>query len=435
MQKALEKFLGRCVRRTIQRDRPTVVAIVGSVGKSSTRYAVAMALRGRLSPQEFRTTKKNFNNELGVPISVFDCDMPGRNPFKWLKLLWTAQLYASGIKKLKARYLVLEMAADHPGDIDYLISIAPPQVAIVTALGAEHTENFGSLEAAVEEERKTIKALPENGEAVLNADDPLVWQSRTLTKAEGICFGKSQESCVSIQGSRSICNPLYPEDAGTEIEINVLQNHNFTIRLKGVFGETHAYALAAALAFCVSQDIITAPVVDYIKEHYEGMPGRTRLIPGIKQTMLLDDSYNAQPQAMQSAINELSRFPVPAHGRRIAALGDMLELGSLAQEEHERIGRQVADSNIDFLVCCGKLARVIGESAIKAGMPEANVSYFNTSPEAGLYIQQNILQSNDIVLVKGSQSVRMEKIVKELMAEPEKASKLLVRQSADWLNR
>lgn len=435
MQKTLEKFLGRCVHRTILRDKPTVVAIAGSVGKSSARNALTLGLRGKLSSEDVRASKKNFNNELGIPLSVFDCDMPGKNPFKWLKLLWEAYAYSTGLKKLRARYLILEMAADHPGDLDYLIAMAPPQVAIVTALGAEHTEFFGSVEKAVEEERKIMKAVPEDGEVVLNADDPLVWESRELVKGEFVSYGKGPENVVSIRSSRVVYDPSYPDEAGLELELMILRNRLYNFRLKGVFGESHAYAISAAIAFCVSMDHMSAPAIDYLKNHYSGMAGRTRLIPGIKQTMLLDDSYNAQPQAMQAAVLELINFPVPSDGRRIAALGDMLELGGLTEEEHQKIGRQVAESNIDFLVCCGKLAAIIGKTAAKAGFPEDKISYFENSPEAALHIQQNILQPNDVVLIKGSQGSRMEKITKELMADPLKASELLVRQSPDWLKR
>lgn len=435
MQKSLERFLGACVRRTILRDKPVVVAIAGSVGKTSTRNALSLALKGRLRPEDVRTSKKNFNNELGVPLSVFDLDMPGRNPIRWLNLLWTGYAHAVGWKRLKARYLILEMAADHPGDIDYLISIAPPQIAIITALGAEHTEYFGSVERAVEEERKILAALPETGEAILNTDDPLSWASRGLVKAEVIGFGKSPEAISNIKSIKTIYDPKDPENAGMEIELLVLRNRQFTLRLKGVFGESHAYAVAGAIGFCLAMDHMSGPAIEYLKENYKGMPGRTRLIPGIKQTMLLDDSYNAQPQAMAMAVRGLADFPVPQGGRRIAALGDMLELGNLAESEHVSIGKLVAESNIDFLVCCGKLARIIGESAIKAGLPSDRVSYFDKSPEAGLYLQQELMQPNDVILVKGSQSARMEKVVKELMAEPLRAPDLLVRQSADWFNK
>ncbi|MFA6100063.1 MAG: Mur ligase family protein [Patescibacteria group bacterium] len=434
MQKALEKFLGKCVRRTILRDKPTVVAIAGSVGKSSARNALTLALKGRLSPEDVRSSKKNFNNELGIPLSVFDCDMPGRNPLKWIKLLWEAYLHASGFKKLRARYLILEMAADHPGDLDYLISIAPPQVAIITAMGAEHTEYFHSVEKAIEEERKILKAIPEHGEVILNADDPLVWESRGLTKSEFVSYGKGQENVVSIRSSKVSYDPQYPEEAGLELELMILRNRQYKFRLKGVYGETHAYAISAAIGFCISMDHMSAPAIDYLESHYVGMAGRTRLIPGIKQTMLLDDSYNAQPQAMQSAIRDLMNFPVPPGGRRIAVLGDMLELGELAETEHQKIGQQIAAANVDYLVCCGKLAAIIGKTAAEAGMT-GKIAYFDKSPEAALHIQQEILQPNDVVLIKGSQSSRMEKVVKELMAEPLKAPELLVRQSEDWLKR
>lgn len=417
------------------RDRPMVIAIAGSVGKTSTRNALSLALSGWLSPEEIRASKKNFNNELGIPLSVFASDAPGRSPIKWLILLIKAYFYSIGIYKLKAHYLILEMAADHPGDLDYLLSIAPPQVVIMTAMGAEHTEFFGSVEAAVEEERKMLKAVPENGEAILNADDPLVWESRGLVKAELISFGKTHWSVVNIQNTKLVYDPLYPENAGLEMELMVLKNRLYHFKLEGVFGEAHAYAIAAAVAFCISMDHMSSPAIEYIKEHYVGVAGRTRLIPGIKQTMLMDDSYNAQPQAMQMAIRELAGFPVPPGGRRIAALGDMLELGDLSQSEHEKIGQLVAQSNIDFLVCCGTLAAVIGESAVKAGMPQDRIVYFEKSSEAGIHIQQNILKQDDVVLIKGSQGSRMEKITKELMSDPLLAPQLLVRQSPEWLKK
>ncbi|MFA6160597.1 MAG: Mur ligase family protein [Patescibacteria group bacterium] len=435
MQKGFEKFLGGCVKATIFRDKPIVVAIGGSVGKTSARNALSLALSGWLSPDEVRASKKNFNNELGIPLSVFACDAPGRSPFKWLVLLVKGYLYAVGIYKLKARYLILEMAADHPGDLDYLLSVAPPQVVIMTAMGAEHTEFFGSVESAVEEERKMLKAIPPDGEAVLNADDSLVWESRDLVKAEKVSYGKNPSSVVNIQNTRLVYDPLYPKEAGLEMELRILKNRSYYFKLKGVFGEAHAYAIAAAVAFCISMDHMSAPAIEYIKDHYSGVAGRTRLIPGIKQTMLLDDSYNAQPQAMEMAVRELANFPVPPGGRRIAALGDMLELGSLSQTEHEKIGQLVAQSNIDFLVCCGKLAAVIGQSAARAGMPQDRIVYFDKSPEAGLHIQQNILQKNDVVLIKGSQGSRMEKITKELMSDPLLAPQLLVRQSPEWLKK
>jgi len=435
MPTSLERYLGWCVRRTVARDKPKVVAIAGSVGKTSVRNALSLALSGHLAAEEFRTSQKNYNNELGVPLSVFACDMPGRNPVKWLTLLGQAALHAFGFKRLTMRYLVLEMGADHPGDMEYLTRMAPPHAAIITSLGAEHLEYFGTTAAAIEEERTVIRKLPEDGEAILNVDDPETWESRKLTAAEVVGFGKGPEAAVRIMRAEAVYDPEHPEASGLDIEFEVLRNHTRNLRLRGVFGEPHAYAVAAAIGFLVAHDYLSEPALEHLQSRYHGMPGRTRLIPGIKQTILLDDSYNAQPQAVESALKDLARFPLPAGGRRIAVLGDMLELGQVAQEEHEKIGRQVAQSGVDILVTCGKLGRVIGEAAVAAGMPPESIHAFDTSPEAGLFLQQEIIRQDDAILIKGSQGVRMEKITKELMAEPLRATELLVRQSADWLKR
>lgn len=424
-----------CAKKAIMRDKPVIVAIGGSVGKTSARQALSLALEASLRKDEFRASRKNYNNELGVPLSVFGCDAPGKDLFKWLVLLCTGAAYALGAKRLTMRYVVLEMAADHPGDLDYLINLAPPSVVIMTAMGPEHTEYFGSVENAVSEERKLLQALPQDGEAILNGDDMDCRDSASLTRAEVIYYGREPQATVTIVGCGIVYDSLLPNKAGTEVELAVLQNRSYKLFLKGVFGDTHAYAIASALAFCVSMDHMSGPVIDYLQENYTGMPGRSRLVPGIKNTMLLDDSYNAQPQAMKKALHELSGFPVETGSKRIAVLGEMLELGDLAEKEHREVGRIVVVNNIDFLVCCGKLARIIGDSAVASGLPNDKVAYFENSSEAGLYIQQQLLKKGDVVLIKGSQGSRMEKITRELMADPLRASELLVRQSPEWQSR
>lgn len=435
MKKLIERYLGWCTKRTIERDRPMIVAIGGSVGKTSARHAFTILMQGCPSIGSFRTSRKNFNNEIGVPLSVFGCELPGKNPVRWLCLLSRATFHAFGLMKLDLKYLVLEMGTDRPGDMAYLLSIAPPQAVVLTAMGAEHIENFGSIESAIEEERTMLHALPENGEVVLNADDPYVWSSKSILKAEPIGFGKSAEAVVRIAETKVHYDPDHPEENGLDVTYDILRHHHKTIRLHGVFGEPHAYAVASVLGFLISMDHSMERALNFADEHYYGIPGRTRLIPGIKRTILLDDSYNAQPQAMKSAVNDLARFPVQENGRRIAVLGDMLELGEISDYEHEQIGKQVAEANIDILVTCGTLARTIAASAKAVGMNPEKIHQFDTSAEAGLFLQQEIIQPGDAILIKGSQGIRMERITKELMAEPMRAEELLVRHTPDWLKR
>lgn len=159
-----------------------------------------------------------------------------------------------------------------------------------------------------------------------------------------------------------------------------------------------------------------------------------RLLEGVKRTWLIDDSYNSSPLAALSAVHDLSVFPVVEGAKRIAALGDMLELGSLAERAHVDMGRAVVEKGIDMLVACGTLAHIAANAAVEAGMPESSVFTFPDSREAGLFIQERLKQG-DVVLIKGSQGARMERIAKELMAHPDKAEEQLVRHSKDWLAR
>ncbi|MBD3281760.1 hypothetical protein GF391_03365 [Candidatus Uhrbacteria bacterium] len=434
MKKALEAYLGYCVRNTISRDKPQVIAIGGSVGKTSARHAISLAMSALFKPREYRTSLKNYNNELGMPLSVLACGIPNRNIFKWLKVIACSTAYLIGLKRLNMRYLILEMAADHPGDLDYLLRIAPPQIAIMTAMGAEHVEHFGSVESAIEEERRILRALPEDGEAILNTDDAFTWESRDLVKGEVVGFGRGAEAIVRIESMKSVFEADEFDNSGLEVKFKVMGYHDFAIRLKGVFGEPHAYAVAAAFVFCLCMDHDLDSAIAKLEEDYNGMPGRTRLIKGIKSTILLDDTYNAQPQAMKSAINDLARFPVQEGGRRIAVLGDMLELGDLEQREHELVGEKVVEVGVDILLTCGKLGRIIAETAIARGMDESRIKFFDSSDEAGYFLQQEVIRPGDVILAKGSQGARMEKVIKELMAEPMKAKDLLVRQTPEWLS-
>ncbi len=432
MKKVLQTYLGYCVRKAIMRDKPQVIAIGGSVGKTSARHAISLAMSALFAPKEYRTSLKNYNNELGMPLSVLACGIPNRNIVKWLKVLACSTAYLIGLKSLNMRYLILEMAADHPGDLDYLLRIAPPHIAIITAMGAEHVEHFGTIESAIEEERRILRALPEDGEAVLNTDDVFVWESRNLVRGEAVGFGSGAEAFARIESANVVYDQDNFENSGLEVKFKVMGYHDFQIRLTGVFGEPHAYAVAAAFVFCLCMDHDLQPAIKKIDEDYHGMPGRTRIIEGIKNTVLLDDTYNAQPQAMKSAVNDLAGFPVVGGGRRIAVLGDMLELGDWAEREHKLVGEKIVEANIDILITCGKLGRIIADSAKAKGMGETRIKSFDSSDEAGYFLQQEVIRTGDVILAKGSQGARMEKVVKELMAEPLKAKDLLVRQTPEW---
>jgi UDP-N-acetylmuramoyl-tripeptide--D-alanyl-D-alanine ligase len=433
LQRSLESYLASCVSRAIRREKPLVVAVAGSVGKSSTKTAVGIALGALEAGSGVVMTEKNYNNELGVPLTVFGASMPGRSPFKWMSLLMKATMTSLGISKLRAKTFVLELGTDHPGDLPKLMKMVEPTVGVLTAIGAEHTEYFGTIEAVAEEEGSVIRMLPEDGVAVVNGDDERVLHQSSSVEGKVVSFGLSEAATTRILRADPIIDEEDPSKSGLEITI-ARYGSRWQFRLAGTVGRPHAFAAAAAVSVVGALDQDDALAIQRLKASYHGMAGRMRLLEGIKKTWLIDDTYNSSPLAALSALRDLTSFPVAEGGRRIAVMGDMLELGALAQESHEEVGRAAAEAGIDMLVLCGTLAHATARSAIAAGMSEDRVIVFPKSEDAGMFIQERLKQ-NDVVLIKGSQGIRMERVTKELMARPDLAETLLVRHTKDWLAR
>lgn len=433
LQNTLERYLGRCVAATLHREQPTIIAVAGSVGKSSTKQATGIALGSEEMGSGVVATKKNYNNELGVPLTIFGCDAPGRSVFAWLRLLGRATASRFGLRSLGASTFVLEMGTDHPGDLGYLVSMAPPHISILTAIGPEHTEFFGDIEGVAREESTILRSLPPHGIAIVNADD---LESQKINLPIGVArlsFGFHPEATARILEVSMIIDEEHPEESGMEVKIAVFGTTH-ALRLRYAAGKPQAYAVAAALLTVYALDGDDRLAVARLQQQFQGMPGRMRILSGVKHTWLLDDSYNSSPLAALSALRDLAAFPVKEGNKRIAALGDMLELGALSEDAHIQVGRMVAECGIDMLVTCGTLAHAAGRAAVEAGMSEDQVIHFDRSAEAGVFIQDR-LHPGDVVLVKGSQGARMEWVTKELMAHPDRAHEFIVRQTAEWLEK
>lgn len=410
-----------------------VIGVAGSVGKTSTRAAVGIALGANEQGSGVVMSDKNFNNDLGVPLVVFDCEMPRKSPFKWIKLLMKAGLTAIGIFRLRAKTFVLELGTDRPGDLPRLMGMVKPQIGVFTAVGPEHTEFFGDVAGVAKEEAAIVAMLPKSGTMVFNHDDLMVHEICDSLDFKRTSFGLHESADVKVVSLDVNLDNEKTEESGLDIVFSI-QGREKRLRLTGTVGRPQAYATAAALAVVITFGTDVDAALDRLGRNYHGMPGRMRLIRGIKKTWLIDDTYNSSPLASLSALHDLEHFPVPDGGRRLAALGDMLELGSLAESSHDEMGRAAAEAGVDLLVCCGTLAHTTAKGAKQAGMPEDRVMTFAKSSEAGLFLQDR-MRENDVILIKGSQGSRMEKISKELMARPDLAEKLLVRHTPDWLAR
>lgn len=436
MKKLLEIKLKFFAKAIIKKYQPKIIAITGSVGKTSSTNAIFSILS-----YKFKTAKnlKNYNNEIGLPLSIIGEYSPERNILGWILVFYKA-LKMLLVKVAYPEYLVLEMGADKPNDLSYLLKIAPNQVGVLTAISPVHLSNFENLDQLKNEKYKVIRNLKEKGTAILNNDDEEVIKIIPEIKGELITYGIETDAVIKAQDiaysglEQALCDPQSQWDCnewGTSFTVSYKED-KIPIFLLNALGKQHVYAALAAVAVGISQNMNLVEISNALKT-YIPEPGRMNLIKGIKSTLIIDDTYNAAPKALVAAISVLNDIKLEK-GRKIAILGEMRELGNLTEDEHIEIGKQLALNGIDFIVGVGDQAKHYITGAVEAGLSNDKTKLFNSSDEAKRFVQ-DLIQENDLILIKGSQGTRMEKVTKEIMAEPQKAKDLLVRQSESWLNR
>jgi UDP-N-acetylmuramoyl-tripeptide--D-alanyl-D-alanine ligase len=418
----------------LKKRKPFIVGITGSVGKTTAKEAIAHVLSERFT---VRKSQKSFNSEFGVPLTVLGLDNAWDDPMGWLKNMYLGFKEMFSDEKYP-EVLVLEIGVDRPGDMRRLLRWIVPDIAVITSLPERpvHVENFPEPEAVRNEKSLLALALRSGGVFVGNGDDRHVRALSTQVEVRPVLYGYGKN--VDFRGGGIVIR--YATRGGTPIPVGMDMEitHRLDTRslhFDGVLGQGIAFASLAAVAVGVAKGMRYFECVESVAT-METPQGRMRLIEGKKVgTAIIDDSYNSSPVAAEAALELLKSLDGK---RKIAILGDMLELGQYSEEEHWRIGR-LAGSFVDELLTVGKRARWIAEAAKTSGLPEGRIHTFSDSTVAGMWMMDNV-KEGDIVLVKGSQGsgenkIRMERAVKELMAHPEDAAKLLVRQGKEWEKR
>lgn len=424
MKSIYKKILKILAKQIIFKYKPKVIAVTGSVGKTSTKDAIYEALK--LNVDSIRKSQGNLNTEWGLPLTIIGKTTP-KNLFDWFGVMAKAISLLIFNHKFP-KYMVLEMGADRPGDISYLLEIAKPSVAVLTEISHTHLENFGSVDEIAKEKLKLIEALPEDGVAVFNGDSELIAKFISKPSVRYLTYGT--KSGVEV-AANDIAIELFDlaiekTTASDDKHIGGLgfnityQNSNYQAYLINLIGRGHVYAALAAISVVIGLDLDLEKAIEGLKK-YRGENGRMHLLKGIKHSFIIDDTYNSSPEAAELALETLSSFD--CQGKKWAVLGDMLELGGQSQELHERIGSRVAELKIDYLVTKGLQARYIASAAEKAGFEV--VFSFDDNESAGKFVQQE-MKEGDLILIKGSRGMKMEEITKEIMAEPLRAKELLV---------
>ncbi len=421
-------------RLVLKKYKPRIVAITGSIGKSGTKDAVFAVLK------EFyyvRKTDKSYNSEIGIPLTILGLPNAWNNKFIWFKNILKG-LWLIITPNKYPEWLVLEVGVDRPKDMDHKAAIIKfSDVVVMTHVGDRpvHVEFFPTADDVIREKSKLIKTLKPSGTLVLSADDPKIAALREKAHQNVLTFGYDEKADIQA----SYAQMLYVETAqggsqlrkptGVSFRMNY-QGKSMPVTLEGVFAKNYTYYALAALSVAEALKLSMVTASEALRS-YEIQNGRLRLIDGVKDTIIIDDTYNSSPAASELALETLAQ--VETSGKKIAILGDMLELGKYTEEAHRAIG-ELAKKTVDVLVTVGPRSHFIAEGARAAKMNDKKIFHFDNSREAGKFVEEKI-KAGDCILVKGSQGMRMERAVQEMMAHPEDKEKLLVRQEAEWLKR
>lgn len=415
MKKILvQKILKMMAKATIKRRNPEVIAITGSVGKTTTKEMVGKML-GKF--KKVRFSEKNYNNEIGVPLTIIGGSIePKRSKILQAGKIGLAWLFSLLTSKNYPEVLVLEFGADHPGDISYLCDFVPISVGILTDVGISHLENFGSKENIAKEKGILLRSLPPESLAVYNADNLKVKEVSEKVSANKLSYGFDKECNLRA----SDVHYVYKENKKTsELMLNGLgfkltyQGRLIPVKLDYCVGEGSVYAALAALAAGFYFDLNLIEMTKELRKT-RPCPGRMSFLEGIKSTMIIDDTYNSAPASTFAALNTLAELKAQ---RKIVVMGDMLELGEEEESAHQEVLNESFKIDPDAVLLVGERFKNFSEALTKK--QKERTVFFKNSFKAGKFLQ-DFIQAGDLILIKGSRGMKMEKAVKEIMRYPEK---------------
>ncbi len=405
----------------LKRHRPKIVGITGSVGKSSAKEAIFLVLKNDF---KVRKNEENYNNEIGIPLTIIGAKTGGRNFFKWILVFfkWIFWLVAPfGYPKI----LILEMAIDRPGDMKYLMSFIPVDLGILTNISSSHLEFFKNIKAIVKEKSILVKSISANGVAILNTDDAFIKEERATIKTKVISYGFNEGADMRVTDIRF----NYDENGNSKgLSFKLNYDHKIIpLRLPHVIAKHHLYAALSAVGV---GEYFKVNIIEALAalENYQSPNGRMNLISGINKSLIIDDTYNASPISTLAAIDTMSQINAK---RKILILGDMFELGEDSESGHMEVIRAVLEGKFDKLILVGTRMHKSAQELLGKNNCIKSVLFFSNPDEAGRIIK-NTMKEGDLILVKGSQGMRMEKVIEKIISESEEIEKVLCRQSKKW---
>ncbi len=456
IKKIIVKIITWQARFLLRRYNPKIIAVTGNLGKTSTKDFIFLALEKNLINEKKETivlaSKKSMNSDLGVPLTILRLETGWNNPFLWLKIMIKG--FIRMFDYFPYKYLILEVGADSPNDIKKISEYIKPDIVVLTAFAETpvHIEFFDNKrENLIREKKYLIESLKEGGVFIYNLDDKDCVNIANELKDKNIILKSFSVKNIDANIYAGDININY-EDINNSINkitgmtsyTKLKDKEEFKIDLHGILGEAVFYTLLPSLLIADVLDIDINKAIKNI-ESGERTKGRMRILSGIYNTTIIDDTYNSSPKALKNGISIMK--DIRTKNKKIFVLGDMLELGDFTRSEHEEIGK-ILVSVADILIVSGIRAKIIAESAMNNGMDRNNVFITNGSLEAGREILSIIEKEvendykegknekevgGDIIFVKGSQGARMERVVSMIVDKKiHNINKDLVRQEKSW---
>ncbi len=424
----MKDILKKCIITTLtleakmvlRRFKPTVIAITGSVGKTSTKDAIFSVL----SPLVYTArSKKSFNGDIGVPLSILQLPNGWNNYIRWVGIC--IQGFLILFRKMYPSYLILEVGADKPKDISSIASWIKPKYSVFTRFPEVpvHIEFYDSKEQVIQEKKSLAKYTRSNGVLILNHDDPLVYGMKDEFTQKIRSYGENKQADIALTSFLVVKKDGLFVGTGTI----VYKNHAYQLSIPGVVSKTHILSALPGILIALEEGYTFTQACEGLNR-ISPTHGRFFPLRGLNGSVLIDDTYNSSPVAVMHALATVKSLPEMK--RCIVVLGDMMELGSFSEEEHRKIGAYVPRI-ADILITVGTRSKFIHDEAIKQGVK--NARWFDTVDKVSTCIQDLALPG-DVILFKASQSIRLERALKVCLAD-ENDVVYLVRQDKEWQER
>lgn len=419
MKKIVILNLRFAVKVLLRRLKPEVIAITGSAGKTTTKEILKKVLAMDF---EVLASPNGYNTEIGAPLAIFGEKAPTntKSILSWAKIVAKCYFKAFFTTNYPEK-IIMEFGADAPGDIKYLASLFRPEKGVVLTVLPVHLERLKNIENIAKEKGELSLGVKKGGTVFLSADNRYTTEMKARDNVNKVTFGKSKDADFRAEKITSDISGL---------SFKVFEGSKETDIKVRLYGMQMIYPVLAAIAVARNEHMSYRR----IKMALRGVApykGRMNIIEGIKESVIIDDTYNSNPESVLSALEFLGK----QKGRKIALLGNMNELGEFTKTGHETIGKKAA-AVADLLVTVGDLTKKFTVPAAKeGGLKEKNIKSFLAPEEAGEYLKK-IIKKEDIVLAKGSQNnVRLEKALEIIIKDKDKKSEILVRQDDMWKNK